>query len=116
MWDMLWTTAGNEDNARQTINTRIDQSLFTCCMVPCRRKQFLPAVSAYLYKKFLFLSRVFIETYRIKEFTGRGRVVSGRLLWFNDRIMKMIRHKSPAVTVLTFDRLDKLPESISLAG
>ena len=50
MGDMLWTTAGNEDNARQTINTRIDQSLFTWCMVPCRRKRFLPAVSVYLYK------------------------------------------------------------------
>ncbi|MBQ6503659.1 MAG: antiterminator LoaP [Flexilinea sp.] len=78
MWYVLWTTAGSEEKTREMINTHVDHSLFTRCLVPYRKKREFHGGESTIVRKLLFSSYVFVETESIREFAERMRFFPGK--------------------------------------
>ena len=79
MWYVLCMKTADDEKTRNMVNTHVDHSLFTRCIVFYRRKREIHRGISMFIEKLLFPSYVFGETDRIKYFAKRLQWYPGKM-------------------------------------
>lgn len=105
MWYVIWTTTGKEENTREMVNTYVDSSLYTRCVIPYKRKKHYHGGKSEIITQIVFPSYVFVETDRIEDFVQKIAWFPGMnvVLHTDDMYSPIYKHEEYLLTKLLND-------------